>query len=117
MNRKVKNTLAGAGIGFLAGCAMTGARLASAATAPLTYPAIGAVTSAVSYVGVMTHVRPNLNDFTTAALVEAGATFSAVAGAAWGTICIPTAIFEPVLAPLTAIPTCTIMGGFIGSKQ
>lgn len=120
MTRKEKNVLTGAGLGFLAGVAMTGARYCAAATAPLSYPAIGAVSAAASAAGAMIVTRRetglDLTNPAHACLATLGVTFATMAGAAWGTACIPTAVVEPVLAPLTAIPACTVGGVILASQ-
>jgi hypothetical protein len=120
MTNKEKNVLAGAGLGFLAGVGMTGLRYAAAATAPFSYPTIGGVTAAISAASVVMATKDETGfDFkepshvAVASLAVAAAT---IAGGVWGTLCIPTAVVEPVLAPCTAIPACTIGGAILANQ-
>lgn len=119
MNSKIKGMLKGAVVGAAVGCVATAGRLACAACAPLSYPVIGGASSVVSYGAVLYQFRKDIDptDFAHVAVVTAGAGMSLTLGTAWGVLCIPTAVLEPVLAPCTAIPASIIVGGKIGYDQ
>ena len=118
--KKTTKGIIGAGIGFGVGCAATAGRLLAAATAPVSYPVISTalttagaigVVGALAQQGVLEVDNPKHMMLTGAAIGLAG-----TLGFTWGVACIPTAVVEPVLAPCTAVPACTIMGAYIATN-
>ena len=118
--KKTTKGIIGAGIGFGVGCAATAGRLLAAATAPVSYPVIStALTTAgaIGVVGALVHQGVlKVDDPKHCLLAGAGLGLSCTLGFAWGVACIPTAVVEPVLAPCTAVPACTIMGAYIATN-
>jgi hypothetical protein len=103
--KNITKTLIGGSIGFGIGCYITAARLTAATIAPIAYPIFGC---AVGVTTAMVIAEKGKASPTKLAI-------SAVGGVVIGTVFVPLAITEPVMAPL-AIPICTAIGSYIGNR-